>query len=249
MENLIESKQIISEAKNVYLIPSNEPEALTATLALFYTLKELGKNVNLVIEKLPENLNFLTPPLDFISYPKNFVISVPNNIATVSQVFYEKTDEALKIHLTIDQGTIKKENVSFYYSETKPDLIITLGVKDYTQQLATGLNSFGFLLDSPILNIDSNFYNPQTENKKFGKINLQGDFSLTETILNLVKNIKEDSIKKDLATCILTGLIIYTNNFKSNVTADIFETAGSLMKGGADLKTITENLWKNQKES
>ena len=54
MENFNESKQIISEAKNIYLIPSNEPEAITATLALFYTLKELGKNVNLVIEKLPE---------------------------------------------------------------------------------------------------------------------------------------------------------------------------------------------------
>ena len=58
MENLHETKQIISDSKNIYLIPSEEPEAIAVTLALFYTLKELGKNVNLIIENLPENLNF-----------------------------------------------------------------------------------------------------------------------------------------------------------------------------------------------
>ncbi|MCX6719563.1 MAG: hypothetical protein NTV36_00405, partial [Candidatus Staskawiczbacteria bacterium] len=74
---LQESKKIITEAKNIYLIPSQEPEATALTMALFFTLKELGKNVNMIIEKLPENLSFLSPSLDFISYPKNFVISIP----------------------------------------------------------------------------------------------------------------------------------------------------------------------------
>ena len=99
MENQ-EIKQTITDSKNIYLIPSKEPEAITATLALFYTLKELGKNVNLIIENPPENLKFLSPSLDFISYPKNFVISIPNKVALISQIFYEKNDDALKIHLT-----------------------------------------------------------------------------------------------------------------------------------------------------
>ena len=96
MENITESKQIISDSKNIYLITSEEPEAIASTLALFYTLKELGKNVNLIIETLPENLKFLAPSLDFISYPKNFVISIPNNVAKISQIYYEKNDDALK---------------------------------------------------------------------------------------------------------------------------------------------------------
>ena len=78
MENITESKQIIADSKNIYLIPSQEPEAITSTLALFYTLKELNKNVNLIIETLPENLKFLAPSLDFISYPKNFLIFKPS---------------------------------------------------------------------------------------------------------------------------------------------------------------------------
>jgi len=244
MENIQESNQIITEAKNICLIPSDAPEAVTSTLALFYTLKEMGKNVNLIIDAVPENLKFLTPSLDFISYPKNFVISVPNRIADVSQIHYEKNSEAVKIFLTLESGSIKKEDISFYFSETKPDLVITVGIKDYSEQLKNKLNSFGFLLDSPILNIDNTI--DATENKKFGKINLLAESSLTEIIFTLIKNNEEDSIKKELASCLLSGLVIYTENFKNNITADIFEIAGSLMKKGADLKEIANHIYTKQ---
>jgi len=235
-----ETIKLINEAKNIYLIPeeASSPEAIASALALFYTLKELGKNVNLIAENFPENLKFLTPSLDFISYPKNFVISIPNKIANVSQIYYEKNDDALKIHLTIENGSVKKDDISFYFSETKPDLIITLGIKDYQSQLKNRLNSFGFLLDSPILNIDHS-----QDNKNFGKINLTDNLSVTEITLGLIKKINQDSIKKESATCLLAGLISHTDNFKnSNVTADIFEAAGYLMKKGASLQEIFKNI-------
>jgi len=258
MEDITESKsrlgiedprqqagQIISDSKNIYLITSDEPEAITSTLALFYTLKELGKNVNLIIDTLPENLKFLAPSLDFISYPKNFVISVPNDIAQISQIYYEKNNDALKIHLTLESGNIKKDNISFYFSEAKPDLIITIGVKDYQKELSSRLNSFGFLLDSPILNIDTltslSADNGQ-DNKKFGKINLLGDLSLTETVFTLIKDINEKLLKKEPAMCLLSGLVFYTGNFRNKLTAEIFQIASDLMKNGADLKIIIDNI-------
>ena len=234
MENIIETKQIISDSKNIYLITSQAPEAITSTLALFYTLKDLGKNVNLLIDILPENLKFLAPSLDFISYPKNFVISVPNSVANVSQIYYEKNDDGLKIHLTLENGNIKKDNISFYFAEAKPDLIITVGIKDYQKELAEKLNSFGFLLDSPIVDIDNS-----QDNKKFGKINLLGKNSLSEIISGLTEN-----IKKEPAICLLAGLVIYTENFKSKLTAEIFQTASDLMKKGADLQEIVKNIYK-----
>lgn len=181
---LQESKNLITGAKNIYLITGQEPESITSTLALFYTLRDLGKNVNLVLDELPANLKFLAPSLDFISYPKNFVISVPNSVAKISQISYEKNPDALKIYLTLDGGNIKKDNVSFYFSETKPDLIITIGIKDYQKELSEKLNSFGFLLDSPILNIDNS-----KENKKFGKIDLIDEGPLLGTIMRLTNNL------------------------------------------------------------
>lgn len=232
MENISEVKNLITNAKNIYLIPSEEPEAITSTLALFYTLKELGKNVNLVIDELPENLKFLAPSLNFISYPKNFVISIPNKVAEVSQIYYEKNEEALKIYLTLENGTIKKDNASFYFSETKPDLIITTGVKDYLKEVTSKLDSFGFLLDVPILNIDNS-----KDNKNFGKINLIEEKSLAEIIISLI-----NSRNKNCAICLLSGLVIYTENFSNKLTANIFQIASDLMKEGADLKIITDNI-------
>jgi hypothetical protein len=248
MENITESKQIILDSKDIYLITSQVPEAITSTLALFYTLKELNKNVNMIMDALPENLKFLAPSLDFISYPKNFVLSIPDSVAQISQIYYEKNNEALKIHLTLESGNIKKDNISFYFSETKPDLIITIGVKDYSKELSDKLNSFGFLLDSPILNIDTSAslnagngqnasINSAQVNKKFGKINLIGENSLSEIIFSLTENVSRES-----AICLLAGLVVYTENFKNKITANIFETAGKLMKQGADLKVITDNL-------
>jgi nanoRNase/pAp phosphatase (c-di-AMP/oligoRNAs hydrolase) len=240
-----DAKQIISDSKNVYLVTSEEPEAITSTLALFYTLKELSKNVNLVIDVLPENLKFLAPSLDFISYPKNFVISIPNNIAKISQISYEKNNDALKVHLTIESGNIKKDNISFYFHETKPDLIITVGVKDYQKELSNKLNSFGFLLDSPVLNIDTSAPlsagNGQ-DNKKFGKINLIKDNSLTEIVFSLIKEVNSESIKKEPAMCLLSGLVLYTGNFKNKLTAEVFQTASDLMKKGAEVKDIVNNI-------
>ena len=260
MENIIETlgrstgeaKQLISDSKNIYLITSEEPEAITSTLALFYTLKDSGKNVNLIINSLPENLKFLAPSLDFISYPKNFVLSIPNSVAKISQIYYEKNDDGLKIHLTLENGNIKKDNISFYFSEAKPDLIITIGIKDYQKELSEKLNSFGFLLDSQVVDIDNS-----QDNKKFGKINLIGSNSLSEIIFDLIKPDKSpaghldgpvtippkaDLIGKDSATCLLTGLVIYTENFKNKITAEIFQIASELMKKGAELKNITDNL-------
>jgi len=190
--------EIINQSKNIYLIPSQEPEAICSALALFYTLKELGKNVNIIIDSLPESLKFLSPSLNFISYPKNFVISVPNSVANISQVYYEKNDQALKIHLTSENGIIKKDNISFYYSETKPDLVITLGIKDYVKELSQKLDSFGFLLDSPILNIDSSpsaegeRVDNKTDNKNFGKINLIEDKPLLELVMSLINNLNKN---------------------------------------------------------
>ena len=232
MENITETKQLIVEAKKIYLITSNEAEAITSALALFYTLKDLGKNVNMVLDSLPENLKFLSPTLDFISYPKNFVISVPNSVAKISQISYEKSDEALKIHLTLENGAIKKDNIAFYFAEAKPDLIIAVGVKDYQKELSNKLDSFGFLLDSPIVNIDNS-----QDNQKFGKINLIGSNSISEIINSL-----SDNLKKESATCLLAGLVIYTNNFKTKLTAEIFQTISELMKKGAELKIITDNI-------
>jgi nanoRNase/pAp phosphatase (c-di-AMP/oligoRNAs hydrolase) len=232
-----EAKNLISQAKNIYLIPeeSSNPEAVASALSLFYTLSEAGKNVNIITENFPEYLKFLIPSADFISYPKNFIISIPSSTANISQIYYEKNDDSLKIHLTVENGVVKKDDISFYFSESKPDLVITFGIKDYQKALESKLNSFGFLLDADILNIDSG-----TENKNFGKINLVADkLTVSEIVLGL-----SDQIGQKSANCLMAGLIARTDNFKNSVTPEIFETAAALLKSGANMGEISNNICK-----
>jgi len=192
MENLQESKNLIADSKNIYLVPDENPEAITSALSLFYSLNDLDKKVNLIIENIPENLKFLTPSLDFISYPKNFIISIPSKTADISQISYEKNEEAVKIFLTLEKGKINKDDISLYLSESKPDLVITLGIKDYSEQLKGRLNDSGFLLDAPVLNIDSLISSEQNnmqKNKKFGKINIVEEKPLLEITMRLINNL------------------------------------------------------------
>jgi hypothetical protein len=237
-----EVKNLIGSAKNIAVIPSlKEPESIPNALALFYTLKELQKNVNVLIPEFPEKYQFLIPSLDFISSPKNLVISIPRSVADVSQIYYEKSEENLKIHLTLDKGNLKKEQVLFYYSGVKPDVVITLGVTDFQEELKS-LDQFGFIMDAPIINIDKNH-----DNKRFGKVNIIADTSLSQVLLDFTKEFNESTINQGAATCLLTGLILHHDNFQDPITTpEAFEASAYLMKKGANRQEIIQKVY-NQK--
>lgn len=247
-----EIAKVIGEAKNICLIPSeNEPESLPAVLALFYTLRESGKNVNLIADEIPEKFNFLIPSPEFVNVPKNFVISIPRSAADISQIYYEKTEENLKIYLTAEKGRIKKENVAFYFSEPKPDLIITLGIKNLQKYFVQKLDLFGFLLDAPILNVDFS-HSPEEsgpQNALFGKINIIESGSLSEITLRIINSaIGENFISSRAANCLLAGLALCYENFKNPKThPEVFDIAARLMRRGADYEQITEHLNKTGK--
>ena len=245
--------QLISDSKNICLIPSeNEPESVSASLALFYTLKELGKNVNFIIENFPQKLNFLIPSPDFISSPKNLVITIPKDLADISQIYYEKNDSGLKINLTIDHGHVKKDEVSFHYAQTQPDLIITLGIKDFKNYLESTLDSFGYLLGAPIVNIDS--LNPlldnakeEMKNKMFGQINIIENRSLTQLAFDFISSIKKEPVDKNAINCLFAGLLINSKTFK-RAGQEIFELAGRLIKLGAEQQKVTDYFLKTNEQ-
>ncbi len=233
-----EAKKLILNAKNICIIPSktNEAESLPSALALFYTLRDLGKNVNLLNEVFPEKLQFLIPSLDFLSQPKNFVISIPRNTANVSQIYYEKNDENLKIHLTVENSNLKKEHIAFYFEQPKPDLVITLSVTDFQKELAQNLDSFGFLLGAPIINIDNGL-----ANTAFGNINMVRESSIAEIVMDITGR---GTNSKEVANCLLVGMVAHYENFKNPKTKpETLKIAADLMERGANYQQITENLY------
>ena len=235
MDLFQEAKNLIDQSKYIYILPSEEN--IASALALFYTLKELNKNVNLIIDEIPEKLRFLTPSLDYISYPRNFILSIPSASAEISQLRYEKSEKDLKIYLAISKGNIKKNDVSFSFTEPKADLLITIGKKELDNK--NRLENI-VLENSPVLNIDN-----QEDNKKFGKVNLLELKSfLTEIIYNLIGSINEKIIKKNIATALLAGLILSSDNFRDEKTSSkILEIAAFLIEKEASHQEIINNLF------
>ncbi len=235
-----EAKILIDNSQNIYILPSTPTlESLVNALALFYTLKESGKNVNLAIEELPERLKFLTPALEHISYPKDFVVSFPNDKANISQIRYEKDQISTKVLLTIDRGSLKKDDISFCFAEPKPDLLITLGFKNIEAVKWPPIFNKDILSKSAILNIDN-----QQDNTNFGKINIvEQNKSLSEAVFDIIKL---GNINKNTATCLLAGLILASDNFKNKTTSSpMLEASAVLIKMGAQHQEIVKNLWNN----
>jgi hypothetical protein len=235
-----EAKTLIDNSQYIYIFPLTlNLESLINALALFYTLKESGKNVNLAIEELPERIKFLTPSLEYISYPKDFVISLPNNKVEITQIKYEKDQNNTKVFLTINKGNVKKDDISFYFSEPKPDLLITLGLKDINTAKWPNIFNKDIISQSLIINIDN-----QEENTNFGKINiLDPEKSLSEMVFDIIKI---GTINKNTATCLLTGLILASDNFKNKKTSSsMLEASAILIKMGAQHQEIVKNLWNN----
>jgi len=232
MNNYKEAEKTIKKSQNIWIFPSeNLPDSIPASLALFYTLKKLSKNVNLFLENFPKKIEFLVPSLDFIDYPSEFIISIKNSDEDISQLYYEKNENDLKLFFKLKRGIIKKKNISFDWTWKKPDLIVTIGIKK--------LNEIGKLPEKiqkvPILNIDT-----QNGNKMFGNINLiDQNSTITEITTQVIKSIDENLFEENISTCLLTGLILISDNFsKPENLPQVFERAAFLMKKGGSWQKV-----------
>jgi len=195
MENYEQAKELIQESKNIYILPSQNlrADSFSASVALFYALKKLDKKVRLVLDRVPDELQFLAQNSQKNpSLLKDFTISINEKKTKVSQVSYEKTENQLKIYLKTSNGEmIKKEDIYFEDDDLMQNklfsgsgLLITLGVKNFTEMEQGFQNNF-----SDILNIDN-----QVENTEFGRINLKErpDTMLSDIIVKLLRTIRQD---------------------------------------------------------
>ena len=198
MENYSRAKKLIEESQNIYVFPSQDfrADSFPASVALFYALKKLNKKVNLVLNKTPEEFHFLAENIQINPLPKDFVISIKEKEIKISQVFYEKTENELKIYLRTKKGILNKENVYLKNQNLnqnglfpRPDLLITLGIGNL-QKLGSNFQENPPL----ILNIDN-----QIENENFGKINLREDpsMSLSDIILKLLRTMGKEVPEED----------------------------------------------------
>jgi len=119
------------------------------------------------------------------------------------------------------------------------DLLITCGCGNKERTGSKNITN----LQIPTINID---HHP--DNTNFGDINIVDSFksSVAELVYDFFIS-NNWRISKEVATCLLAGIITDTGSFKhANTKAETLKTAGELMRKGASLSKIINNTYKNK---
>ncbi len=249
MDDLNQAKNLIEKSHTILILPSRELEGdvLASSLALFSTLKKIGKNVNVLIDEIPEKFKFLETNQPESS--SDFIISVNASDKEISKMRYERNNNDLKIYLTLNKGELKAKDISFPLSNQKPDLLVTIGVDSLGNLGDFFEHNSQLFSQAPILNIDNHL-----SNEVFGEVNLVDITScLAEILTNLIRLMESEDeafLDENIATYLLTGIICASQNFRNPKTRPkTFETSAYLITRGGNHQKIIQHLYKQKNVS
>ncbi len=223
-------------------------DALAASLVLAIVLKKLGKKVDIACDsfKTPANLGFLPTYeiKDHLANLQKFVISLNTTRAKLGEFDYDHQDGKLNIYITPEQGQFNHEDISTSISDYKYDLAFIIGTPDLHSLGAIYSTQSDFFYAKPKINID---HSPK--NEYFGNINIVNlaSSSTSEIIYEMVNEVEPGLIDEDVATYILSGIIMATKNFKTKgVTPHTMNLASDLIAKGARREQIIQCLYQNR---
>lgn len=247
----------LEKAKNILLVFPNDQmvgvnaekaDAAAAALGLFLFLKKLGKETEIIGAKTAETrepLSFLPNYSEIknsLNNLRRFIVSLNISQSKVSQIKYAVDNDRLDFIISPLAGWFKPEDVTTRAGEFKYDLIVTLGLTDLESLGRLYDDNIEFFYKTTIINIDQH-----SANEEFGQINFTdlNAIATSEILFYLLKNYKPDMIDEDVATCLLTGIIEQTKNFKTaNLTPRILLTASELITHGARREEIVNHLYR-----
>lgn len=240
----------INKSNNILITFSNEwnADALGSGIALYLYIKKLEKTVHLVSEGNNKNKKYsFLPKLDEIKDSlnnlRNFIISLDLGSAKVGEIKYETKEDRLDFVISPKEGFFTADDVKSQSSNFKYDLIITLDTPDLDSLGKIYEEDTDFFYQVPIINIDHN-----SQNEQFGQINYVElpAISTSEILFNLFEKYNSKLIDEDIATCLLSGIIAKTRNFKTgNITPRSLSIASQLIELGADREKIVKSLYRS----
>lgn len=232
-----------SESPLILIPEKAEGAAISCALALFLTLKKLGKNPEIVCsEGIPEKFSYL-PGMGSVK-PKISVellhkISIDVGEGSIGELTYEKVDKTLTIFLSSKTNVIARDSINVESSKSTHDLIIVVAVLNVEPLSHFYLENKDFFSKTPIISIGSPFP------KQFGIVDLEEVSArfVSERVAGLTRELLGADWDKEIATLLLAGVIGETNNFQSSkIDHNIFSLAASLMSSGADREEIVKHL-------
>lgn len=210
----------VEKAKNILLVFSSDWEAdeLGSALAFYLFLKKKQKSVTISASENKEispTYQFL-PGADKIKnnllHLRRFIVSLDISKTKVSQIKYVIEKDQLNFIISPEDSWFKASDVSSRASGFLYDLIISFGANDLESLGDIYDHNVEFFYNTPIINISN-----RSSNENFGQINLVNinSSSISEMVYNLInEGADSNSFDADIATNLLAGIILSTENFK-----------------------------------
>jgi hypothetical protein len=240
MNNLEETLAKITAAQSVLVAVSAHPtpDELAAALGLTLAIGQLDKPVAAIFSgELPPIINFLHPDQvfdDSTAGLRDFIISLDK--AKADRVRTKVEGDVVKIFITPHAGAITPHDLSYDAGELNVDLVIALGAKQESE-LDQALLTHGKVLHSaPIVTIGDS---------SLGTLSLSttGLSGYTEAVTRLLKKSSDIRFDKKLATVLLTGLVLATEQFgNAKTTPEVMTLASKLLADGADQQLVVAEL-------
>lgn len=240
-------KNQIDAAEEILILTAEKPtrDAVAASWAMAHLFKSLGKKPAVLQMNVDDSFSYLAPPEKMeseIKGARDFVLSFDTKRNKITDFRTENKIDSFDIYITPEKAAIDPRDFSFIPAKFKYDLVIVLGCQSLESLGSLSEKNSDLFFEVPIANIDS-----ASTNENFGQINLVDitASSISEILAGLFRNIWEDQAGKDIAQCLLTGLVAATHNFQSkNTTPQTFLSASWLIEKGADQQEIVRNLFK-----
>jgi len=242
----------IQKSRNILITfgKNHTGDALSSALALYLFLKKHDKNVYICSPdfKEPKSMAFLPGIKEIKKYIKTgnkFIISLDIKNKPIKEISYQKKDDSLSFLITPDNGyEFKPEHVSTSAAGHDYDLIIIVSTPDLESLGSIYHDNTEFFFSVPMINID---HHP--DNEEYGQINFINITALAtaEVMFKILKNFSTSHIDKNIATCLLAGIIAESKSFKvGSLTPQSLLTASKLIELGADKDLIVKNFYQNR---
>ncbi len=242
--------ELVKKSNKILVVTHTNPDgdAIGSTLALYLTLKKIGKEVTAVCsEGVPETFRFL-PSVESIARDfvgtRDFIVILDTSQTEVDKLSYNIEDNKLNVIITPRGGEFSSKDVSFSKGTYKFDLIFVLDCTDLERLGPIYDQNTEMFFGTPVVNIDHH-----GGNDYFGEVDLV-DLTATSTseiLLSLFESLDSQLIDEDIATSLLCGIITDTGSFQNtNTTPKSLTIAAQLVATGGRQQEIIRHIYKTK---
>ncbi|MFH1838958.1 MAG: DHH family phosphoesterase [Patescibacteria group bacterium] len=246
--------ELINRAKNI-LVASRQhptPDTISSAVACFLFLRNMGKNVDVVIpgfeiDKSPKFLPGLKDVKSQTGPIRAFKIYLDIDKTPLGELMYDVKDNKLEITVLPASGEWTSKDVKAKHGEDYYDLIIALDCPDMHTLGDLVKKHADFLYRTHVINIDCD-----SSNENWAQINIVNlnAVATCEVLYNLFTKWDKNLIDNDIATALLAGMISKTKSFRTqNITPKTLSVASELVAQGARRQEIVHGLWRTRSVS